>query len=91
MEDGGEEVVATVGDRVWSGLEVILGIVEAEFGAFPGGGVDEPAGAVSVIVNQDGSCDRAALAVKASDLGLCYLAYGEILDLKCEIQWAVST
>lgn len=60
----------------------------AVFGVAPGGGVDEPAEAVGVGVEKEGSGVGGAVIREACDLGFGELSCGEISDLNVEVKWS---
>lgn len=62
----------------------------AEFAVFPGGGVDEPAEAVGVVVEVEGACVGGAVGSEACDDGFGELACGEIGDFDVEVKWSGS-
>jgi hypothetical protein len=69
MQDGGEEIVFSVGGAVGGGLEVV--VYSGEFGVVTGGGVDEPAYRVGVVVEGYGGTVGGAVGVVAGDSGFC--------------------
>jgi len=81
VEDCGEEVVAAVGGGAGGGAEEGVGLGEVEFGVFPGGFVDEPAEAVAIVVEGEGSATRKAVGAEVGEGGFGELAGGEICNL----------
>ena len=71
VENGGEEVVFSVGFGVWGCCECLFCILSGEFGVVEGGGVDEPAAIVGVVVYEDVSGVGATVGVEAGYLGFC--------------------
>ena len=65
MEDGCEEVVASIGGRVRDGAEEGFCLEGLEFEAFPGCRIDKPAEAVGVIVNGKVSCNGVSIIVRS--------------------------
>ena len=55
VEDRGEQIVVSVGIGARGGGGGVVRGLDAEFGVFPGGGVDEPAEAVTVEVKGEGA------------------------------------
>ncbi len=90
VEDGGEEVVVTVGGAICGGAVGSVGEGLAVFGVVPGGGIDVPTEAVGVGVGveDEGAGVGAACGVEACDSGFGELACGEIYDLDVEVKWS---
>jgi hypothetical protein len=65
VQDGSEEVIFTSGCTVGGGLEVV--VYSSEFTIILWGGVEEPADAVSIVVDGDGGGFWGAVGVVAGD------------------------
>jgi hypothetical protein len=62
-----------------------------EFAVLPGGGVDEPAEVVAVVVEEQSTGVGGAVGGKACELGFGELTCGEIGDGDVEVKWSGSS
>jgi hypothetical protein len=92
VENRRQQVVVAAGGGVGSaecGWFCPLREVEGgEFAVFPGGGVNEPAEVVAVVVEQEGAGVGGAVGGKAGELGFGELTSGEVGDFDVEVKWS---